>query len=107
MMENFTKDPSKVLYAVLVGVAITLVSEIFFTPHFGRIPIDMLEWGTPLPWITRVIPTKIGVIHWISFVIDLVFWIIISLIVLGIIISVINRRSSSRTKSVLRLFSVR
>ena len=100
------RNPLKVLYAVLVGLAITLVSGIFFTTHFGRIPIDVLEWGTPLPWITRVIPTQIRVIHWINFVIDLVFWITISLIALGII-TVINRRRASRTKRVLHLFHFR
>jgi hypothetical protein len=46
--------------------------------HLG---VDVVYWGIPLMWITRVIPTHFQHIVWLNLIADLAFWIAIASVV--------------------------
>ncbi len=64
-----------VFLSMLVGLAITWVSELFSTYS-----IDVVYRGIPWPWIIQVIP-RAGHILWTNFIADAVFWILITFVI--------------------------
>ncbi len=89
----------KILVALVVAMGITLFSGLFPTPHIsGPIPVDVAEYGAPLPWMTRVIPTRFNSFHWSDFMIDLGFWMVVCLILLGVLVAA--KGNKRRTKTV-------
>ena len=96
------KNVHKFLGALLLAALITLISGLFPTPHVkGPIPVDVALWGTPLPWVTVVIPTRFKIIHWGSFVADLGFWAAICLVVAGVLVVAEGRNRRPDEKEVM------
>ena len=78
--------------AVLIGLLLTLGTGIFPTP-FARIQIDIVIYGAPLAYSTRIIPTKLVAFDWSKLVLDVVFWAIIIYLIMEIILRVSPKKN--------------
>ena len=96
------KNVHKFIGALLLAALITFISGLFPTPHVkGPIPVDVALWGTPLPWVTVMIPTRFKIIHWGSFVADLGFWAAVCLVVAGVLVEAEGRKRIPDEKEVM------
>jgi hypothetical protein len=71
--------------SLLIGIFITWGIGIFPTP-FATIQIDIVSYGAPLVYSTRVIPTQFVTYNWLNLILDLIFWIVIAYIFLAMVI---------------------
>jgi hypothetical protein len=74
MEENFRRMGISVIIAVIVGIIITYVSG-FFRPLLPERTIDLLQWGSPFPYLHRVV-TFPGppFINWTMAAMDFIIW---------------------------------
>jgi branched-subunit amino acid ABC-type transport system permease component len=71
--------------AVLFGLLLTWGTGMFPTP-FARIQIDVVSYGAPLAYSTRIIPTEFITFNWTNLVLDVAFWAIIVYLILAVIL---------------------
>jgi hypothetical protein len=72
--------------SVLLGILLTWGTGMFPTP-FARIQIDIVSYGAPLAYSTRVIPTHFLSYDWLNLALDFAFWTFILYLILGVILS--------------------
>ena len=80
-----TTRPVTAAIAVLIGLLLTWATGVYPT-LFARIQIDVVTYGAPLPYSTRVIPTEFLTYDWFNLALDLAFWAIISYLILAVIL---------------------
>jgi hypothetical protein len=71
--------------SILIGLFLTWGTGVFPTP-FARIQIDVVSYGAPLAYSTRVIPTQFVSYDWLNLVLDLAFWAIITYLILAVVL---------------------
>jgi len=81
-MLNCAKLVEKPAWALVVGIAITYFSG-FLRPIFPQMTVDVLQWGSPFPYLHRVV-TFAGPasVDWPMAVIDAAIWSGLAFIVL-------------------------
>lgn len=83
------------IIAVIAGIVITWISG-FFTPLFPERTVDVLQWGSPFPYLHRVVTFHIPpAVDWPMAFVDFVIWTVIAFILLylaGILFSRGNER---------------
>ncbi len=57
-----------------------------FPTPFARIQIDVVSYGAPLTYSTRVIPTQFVSYDWLNLILDLAFWAIITYLILAVVL---------------------
>ncbi len=62
--------------SIIVGVILTLITGQFLDP-FAGIQIDIVEYGAPFAYVSRVIPTRITSYDYVSAIVDVIFWSVI------------------------------
>jgi hypothetical protein len=80
-----TTRPVTAAIAILIGLLLTWATGMYPTP-FTRIQIDVVTYGAPLPYSTRVIPTEFITYDWFNLALDLAFWAIITYLILAVIL---------------------
>ena len=83
-MLNCAKRVVKPAWALVVGIAITYFSG-FLRPLFPEQTVDVLQWGSPFPYLHRVV-TFSGpqAVDWPIAVLDAAVWSVLAFIVLYI-----------------------
>jgi hypothetical protein len=71
--------------SILIGLFLTWGTGVFPTP-FSRIQIDVVSYGAPIAYSTRVIPTQFVSYDWLNLVLDLAFWAIITYLILAVVL---------------------
>ncbi len=71
--------------AILIGLLLTWATGMYPTP-FTRIQIDVVTYGAPLPYSTRVIPIEFATYDRTNIVLDLTFWAILIYLILAVIL---------------------
>jgi len=84
------------IIAVLIGLLLTWGTSMFPTP-FARIQIDMVGYGAPLAYSTRIIPTEIITLNWTNLVLDVAFWAIIVYLILTVILRTSPKKKIEET----------
>ncbi len=81
--------------SIVAAGVITYLTGFVQTPlaHLG---VDVVYWGIPLPWMSRVIPTRFNNLVWINLIVDLAFWIMVVLIA-SMLLYKMTERGSSRS----------
>jgi len=70
------------IIAVIAGIVITWISG-FFTPLFPERTVDVLQWGSPFPYLHRVVTFHIPpAVDWTMAVLDFVIWTVIVFVIL-------------------------
>ncbi|MCX6654847.1 MAG: hypothetical protein NTY03_06965 [Candidatus Bathyarchaeota archaeon] len=46
-----------------------------------QIQIDVIQYGSPLPWTSRVIPTHFTNYNWVNLILDVAFWAVIAFLI--------------------------
>jgi hypothetical protein len=82
---HLRRKMSVLLASAVVGVVIALISGLIQTP-MSPIGIDVVSWGIPLPWISRVIPTRFQSVDWINLTANVIFWAAISFLMAMVVI---------------------
>jgi hypothetical protein len=77
--------------SIFIGLLLTWVTGVFPTP-FTTIQIDVIRYGAPLAYSTRVIPTQFINYNYQNIILDLAFWGIITYLILAVVL----RTSSTR-----------
>ncbi len=77
MALNSTRLGISLIIAVIAGVVITYVSG-FFRPLFPEMTVDVLQWGSPFPYLHRVV-TFPGppFVNWTMAAVDFIIWFLI------------------------------
>jgi hypothetical protein len=84
-MINCAKVNVAAAWALIVGIAITYFSG-FLTPLFPEKTVDVLQWGSPFPYLHRVVTFKgAPFVDWPVAVIDCLIWTIITFVILHFI----------------------
>jgi hypothetical protein len=74
-----------VIISLIGGVLVTWLTG-FFRPLFPFMTVDVLEWGSPFPYLTRVVTFRgPAFINWETAAIDFIIWTIIIFIVLFLV----------------------
>jgi hypothetical protein len=82
---NCAKANVAAAWALIVGLAITYVSG-FLTPLFPQMTVDVLQWGSPFPYLHRVVTFQgAAFVDWPMAVIDCLIWTIIAFLILHFI----------------------
>jgi hypothetical protein len=70
------------ILAAILGIVITWFTG-FFTPLFPQMTVDVLQWGSPFPYLHRVV-TFAGpaFVDWTMAFVDFVIWTIIVFLIL-------------------------
>jgi hypothetical protein len=71
--------------SILISLLSTWGTGIFSAP-FSQIQIDVVNYGAPLPYFQRVIPTHFVSYDWLNLALDLAFWAIITYLILAIVL---------------------
>ena len=72
-------------WALVVGIAITYFSG-FLTPLFPERTVDVLQWGSPFPYLHRVVTFPgPAFVDWPIAVLDCAIWTVIALVILHFI----------------------
>jgi hypothetical protein len=79
--------------SLLIGLFLTWGTGVFPTP-FETIQIDVVTYGAPLTYSTRVIPTLFITYNWLNLVLDLAFWVITTYLILAVVL-----RTSPKNKT--------
>ncbi len=81
-MFNCARMNVKPVWALIVGIAITYFSG-FLTPLFPERTVDVLQWGSPFPYL-HLVATFPGpaFVDWPIAVIDCLIWTIIAFVIL-------------------------
>lgn len=62
-----------VLFSLIIGIIITLLTGLFLYPNGGIIGVK--KWGFPFYWLSQVIyPGSVKIIHWSNLLIDILIW---------------------------------
>jgi len=70
------------IIAVVSGIVITWISG-FFTPLFPERTIDVLQWGSPFPYLHRVVTFHTApFVDWTMAFVDFLIWAVAVLLVL-------------------------
>jgi hypothetical protein len=81
-MLGCTKMLVKPAWALVVGIAITYFSG-FATPLFPQMTVDVLQWGSPFPYLHRVVTFPgPAFVDWPMAVLDTLIWTVLAFIVL-------------------------
>ena len=70
--------------SLLIGIFLTWGTGMFPTP-LATIQIDIVSYGAPLAYSTRVIPTRFVTYNWLNLILDLIFWAVIAYIFLAMV----------------------
>ena len=62
-----------IIVSIILGAALTWVTSQLPAP-LTQIQIDVSQYGAPLPWTSRVIPTQFTNYVWVNLIIDIAFW---------------------------------
>ena len=82
---NCAKANVAAAWALIVGLAITYFSG-FLTPLFPQMTVDVLQWGSPFPYLHRVVTFQSPpFVDWPMAVIDCLIWTIIAFVILHFI----------------------
>lgn len=81
-MLNCAKTVVKPAWSLVVGIAIAYFSG-FLTPLFPERTVDVLLWGSPFPYLHRVLTFPgPAIVDWPIAVLDCVIWTIIAFLIL-------------------------
>jgi hypothetical protein len=84
-MLNCAKVNVAAAWALIVGLAVTYVSG-FLTPLFPEKTVDVLQWGSPFPYLHRVVTFQAPPsVDWPIAVLDCLIWTIIAFVILHFI----------------------
>jgi hypothetical protein len=84
-MINCAKVNVAAAWALIVGLAITYVSG-FLAPLFPSQTVDVLQWGSPFPYLHRVVTFQAPPsVDWTMAIIDCLIWAIIAFVILHFI----------------------
>jgi hypothetical protein len=78
------KYPVLALVSIILGFIVTWATGQFLAP-FAVIQIDIVQYGAPLPWMRRVIPTQFTNYLTSNLVVDAAFWSIIVFVIAWLI----------------------
>ena len=68
--------------AIVLGILITWMTG-FFTPLFPQSTVDVLQWGSPFPYLHRVVTFTIPpAVDWTAAFVDFVIWAVIVFLIL-------------------------
>ena len=82
---NCAKANVAAAWALIVGLAITYFSG-FLTPLFPQMTVDVLQWGSPFPYLHRVVTFQSPpFVDWPMAIIDCLIWTIIAFVILHFI----------------------
>lgn len=87
-----------ILVSVALGAFTTGVSAMFPAP-FSPIQIDVVEYGAPIAWVSRVIPTQFTAWNWVNFSLDLAFWSLVSYLLFYAVLYVRRDLKGSKPES--------
>jgi hypothetical protein len=74
------KRTTIIIVSIILGAALTWVTGQLPTP-LTQIQIDVSQYGAPLPWTRRVIPTQFTNYMWGNLIIDIAFWAITAFLI--------------------------
>jgi hypothetical protein len=84
-MINCAKVNVAAAWALIVGLAVTYVSG-FLAPLFPSQTVDVLQWGSPFPYLHRVVTFQAPPsVDWTMAIIDCLIWTIIAFVILHFI----------------------
>jgi hypothetical protein len=70
------------ILSVIAGIVITYLSG-FFTPLFPQMTVDVLQWGSPFPYLHRVVTFPgPAFVDWAMALVDFVIWAVIVFLIL-------------------------
>lgn len=86
MTESHRQLGGSLIIAVIASLIITYISG-FFRPLIPFRTIDILEWGSPFPYLTRLagasqLPTHVD---WTMAIVDFIIWAIIVFLIVYVI----------------------
>jgi hypothetical protein len=82
-MFNYAKRFVKPEWALIVGLAITYVSG-FLAPLFPDRTVDVLQWGSPFPYLYRVVAFQAPPsVDWRIAVLDCLIWTVVAAVILS------------------------
>ena len=82
---NRTKIWLSVIFAIIVGIAVTWFSK-FVPPVFPARTVDILQWGSPFPYLFRVVTFQIPpTVNWAMAFLDFAIWALIAFVILYLI----------------------
>lgn len=74
-----------IIISLIGGILVTWLTG-FFRPLFPVRTVDVLEWGSPFPYLTRVVTFRgPAFINWETATIDFMLWAIIIFVVLFLV----------------------
>jgi hypothetical protein len=73
------------LGSILLGIILTWVTGQFSTP-LATIQIDVVQYGAPLPWMNRVIPTHFTNYMTSNLIVDAAFWSVVVFVIAWLVI---------------------
>ena len=74
------KMTTLLIISITLGAALTWITGQLPAP-LTQIQIDVIQYGAPLPWTSRMIPTHFQNYKWVNLVLDVAFWAIIIFLV--------------------------
>jgi len=84
-MINCAKVNVAAAWALIVGLAVTYVSG-FLPPLFPGKTVDVLQWGSPFPYLHRVVTFQAPPsVDWTMAIIDCLIWTVIAFVILHFI----------------------
>jgi hypothetical protein len=78
--------------SIAFGIIMTIITG-FFPTFLAQIQIDVAQYGTPLPYASRVIPTHITTYHYPEMLVDVVFWSVLFFITAWVVVHAYPRKS--------------
>ncbi|MFX1356783.1 MAG: hypothetical protein ACFFA8_05805 [Promethearchaeota archaeon] len=83
MFENVMKAKIIVIVSIILGIIISLITGLIPYPTTSIIGIQ--KWGYPFYWLSKPIyPDAVVNITWAFLIFDILFWILISLILIEV-----------------------
>jgi hypothetical protein len=77
MALNSTRLGISLGIAIIAGIVITYVSG-FFRPLFPEMTVDVLQWGSPFPYLHRVVTFPgPAFVNWSMGAVDFIIWFLI------------------------------
>ncbi len=74
------KKTTQLIISITLGAALTWITG-KLPALLTQIQIDVIQYGTPLPWTSRVIPTHFQNYSWVNLILDVAFWAIIAFLI--------------------------
>jgi len=74
------KMTTLLIFSITLGAALTWITGQLPAP-LTQTQIDVIQYGAPLPWASRVIPTHFQNYNWVNLILDVAFWAVIAFLV--------------------------